>query len=230
MTNRGDSIDAQAYQEAISWRETIFGEDPPMQYWRDYQTVAPACVTLERFRAHESSERLHASPSLERLSIVMVHQAIYKRRFWSKKTLVRLLQHFVMYVCVDMDREGRFIFPRGQRLRDCYENCNFTQSRLDGDLQSFLLPPMRMVPKTTLRPKLHYMCAKMKADFDSAMESGQFDHTRFIDLWMDRARDMNFLPKRWFSWHNDEFDEVYEYPHCDHNFDFGLWKLELINE
>lgn len=215
------------------WRRGIFGADAPMDYLQDYHTVGPAKYTLKRFYTHGKVLAKKKQPCLERLKVVMVHQAIYKRRFWSKKTLVRLLQQFVLEVYLDMEemvRMGETGFPDEVRHHVWFSNVAIQQWRRASPI--FLVPPMRPVPKPTLLPKLAYIYEKMKESIDSGdvfVERDNNDEREFFQYWMKKVVDVEYLPSSWFTWHNDEFDELFEYP-CYDEADLGNLKLDLVND
>ena len=227
----------RAFTFQMAWRKKIFGKDYPLEAWDDYRTVAPASLTLQRYNKLVASNSCHP-PCWERLSVVMVHQAIYRRRFWSKKSLVRLLQNLVRQVHRQLVFENTNKFPKESRQyafpdncrTDFFADCMALQEKIDNVT---VVPNMRIIPKATLFPKLEYLFVRMK----QSLERGdvfvdpdkQTEPHEFLQYWTNKARDMEFLPSSWFTWHNEEFDEFFEYPWINSR-NLGYAQIELVND
>lgn len=216
------------YKKEWAWRATIFGPNPPMDNWDDYINIGPAQITFSVFNRLGRTRDKGEEPCARRLHVVMVQQAFFKRRFWSKKTLVRLLMQLVCEVYVNTEEQQHF--PSDDQLK--LINHNVFRQQESAPNNSFLLPPMRPVPQITLFPKLEYLALLMKESLEKGktfVERDNLNPNEFLQFWMKYVRDLSNLPKTWFSWHNDEFDEHFEYPHMDEQ-DCGDWQLELIND
>ena len=220
----------------MAWRKKVFGDDYSKFAWKDYRTVAPASVTLQRYEKLVASNSF-TPPCWERLSVVMVHQSVYRRRFWSKKTLVRLLLHLVRQVHWQLVLENNNIFPKESRQyafpeekgKEFFDDCMTFQENLDNVT---IAPTVRTIPRATLFPKLEYIFVRMKESMehqDVFVDLGNRHKNEMLQYWTKKVQDMEFLPSGWFSWHNEEFDEYFEYPWIDSN-NLGHAQINLEND
>ena len=145
----------------------------------------------------------------DRFEYVCWHQQIYKRRFWSRKLLIRLFEILVTLV-YNARLDGR--------LDEAYKaNATRTGGLFDElfDIQTspsiqFMVPTLRPVPKSTLFPKLAWLLDKLMQS-EHLVERDNHSPNEFFQYWMNFVRKQSNLPSAWFSWHNDEFPEYYEW-------------------
>jgi len=153
----------------------------------------------------------------ERFYYVLWHQATYKRRFWSRKLLIRLLEVLVLIIYSHrtedriMDAPYKASAMRKGGLFDQINNCQTTPGI------QFAVPTLRPVPKATLYPKFEWLLDKLLQS-DHPIERNSRAPTEFLQYWMNFIRKQSNLPSSWFSWHNDEFPEYYE------------WSSEVIDD
>ena len=148
----------------------------------------------------------------DRLQYVLWLQATFKRRFWSRKLLIRLLEILVMVVYSHHDE--------GRRLDANYKAAAMGKGGLFQELFEiqttpsiqFSVPTLRPIPKATLFPKLLWVLDKMIcSDPAHFVERGSRDPNEYLQYWMMFVRTQSNLPSAWFSWHNDEFPEYFEW-------------------
>ena len=145
-----------------------------------------------------------------RLEYVCWHQERFKRRFWSRKLLIRLLELLVFYVYADR--------LEGTRMDETYKaNASRSGGLFDRIFEKqttpnlhFMVPTLRPVPKPTLLPKLEWMLDKLMAS-QHVVERDSEHPDEFFQHWMNYVCKQSNLPSTWFSWHNDEFPEYYEW-------------------
>lgn len=149
---------------------------------------------------------------IDRLEYVLWLQATFKRRFWSWKLLIRLLELLVMVVYCHRDE--------GRRLDADYKAAAMGRGGLFEELFAiqttpsiqFMVPTLRPVPKVTLFLKLEWVLDKLiSSDPKHFIDRDSRDPNEFIQYWMKFVRTQSNLPSAWFSWHNDEFPEYFEW-------------------
>jgi len=74
----------------------------------------------------------------------------------------------------------------------------------------FMVPTLRPIPKSTLFPKLEWLLDKLMQS-EHLVERDNQAPNGFFQYWMKYVCKQSNLPSSWFSWHNDEFPEYYEW-------------------
>jgi len=165
-----------------------------------------------------------------RFEYVCWHQQMYKRRFWSRALLVRLLQHLVFYFYEECLIDGRIPlddFSSETTRKPLFESISRLQTTTHFQFQLTLRP----IPEATLFPKLDWLLDKLIGSVEE-IRAGQSEliierdlrsPTEFFQHWMNWVRDENNnLPTNWFSWHNDEFPEYFEWDFDDEEYERNL--------
>lgn len=145
-----------------------------------------------------------------RFRYVLWHQQMYKRRFWSRRLLIRLLEVLVMTVY--------FHRLAGRPLDKSYKASVLRQGGLFDELLDmqttpsihFMVPTLRPIPKSTLFPKLEWLLDKLMQS-EHFIERDSHSPNEFFQHWTSFVRKQSNLPLKWFTWHNDEFPEYYEW-------------------
>jgi len=165
-----------------------------------------------------------------RFDYVCWHQQMCKRRFWSRHLLVRLLQQLVFYFYEFGLIDGHVSledFSSDTTRKPLFENI----SRLQTTTHYHFPVTLRPAPESTLFPKLEWLLDKLIASAKE-IQAGQLElvverdlrsPTEFFQHWMNWVRDENNnLPTNWFSWHNEEFSEYYEWDFVDDDYELNL--------
>ena len=124
--------------------------------------------------------------------------------------LIRLLEVLVLMIYKHrtedriMDAQYKAAATRKGGLLDQINECQTTPSI------QFAVPTLRPVPKATLYPKFEWLLDKLLQS-DHRIERNSSDPTEFLQYWMNFVRKQSNLSSSWFSWHNDEFPEYYEW-------------------
>lgn len=163
----------------------------------------------------------------KRVEEVCIYQQIYKRRFWSQKTLIRLIQEVIVTLYCYLLDGGALELVSADQFKTLVDTLMPLQTNHNGQ---WWLPVLRPVPRATVSSKVRWMLDRMIVDRSNGVWFVQRDNTNpneFLQYYMNFVKKVSNFPKCWFSWHNVLFPEYYEYPaHADRE-DLGDYTLIL---
>ena len=214
---------------AIQLRKEIMGTDAPRtgdlgsSFCGTTRALYAKYVGLDWLQQSGGDYRI----DYKRVEEVCIYQQFYKRRFWSVKTLIRLLQYVILHLyCILLDG-GKLEGVTAPAMKELVSSVYELQTDYNGQLY---LPTLRPVPRSTLHTKIQWLLDRMIGDGLRTVWFVERDSTQpneFLQYYMKLVKNTSNFPKRWFGWHNLQFPEHYEYAAVAEREDLGDFTLIL---
>lgn len=202
-----------------------------------FQTDAPKtnigsayCGTTRALHHKYSENQQYGGDYLidkKRVEEVCIYQQMYKRRFWSQNTLIRLLIEAICTIYCYLDGGGDLEDISRKQIEYLLGRLHSLQTSENSVL---FLPVLRPIPIPTLQSKLDWLLERMIDDGKKGVwffERDNTDANEFLQYYINFIKKMSNLPNSWFSWHNLQFPEHYEYPSVADRVDLGDFTLVM---